>query len=246
MRWWRFLPALAITFVLVFGAGIAAAQSGPADIRVDESKTQGSGFQSLKDFSSYGVSLGGMKIFGGSLGKKAVIRPILQGVFRYRFSDNWIGIAEGGFGWNAFNTGQDTVLTFTMGTLGAGRRISQFGGMDVHLTGGVGFYRWNYKVNGFSVRDHQTYRYYRGMDPGGYLGLEAERRFARHVTLTGALQQHNVFSSDTSKYKSLFDRNYPYLSARLGMNYHFSPAEGILWERKASHKIRLESGREGR
>jgi hypothetical protein len=246
MRWWRLVPGPAALLVVVLGVGPALAQKGPTDIHVDESKNRGPVFQSLKDFSSYGFSLGGMKIFGGPLGSKAVVKPILQGVFRYRFSDDWVGIAEGGFGWNSFKTGQDTVLTFTMGTLGVGRRFAHVADSDIRLTGGIGFYRWNYKFNGFSIRDPQTFRYYRGMNAGGYLGLEGERRFTRHVTLMAAVQQHFVFTSDNTKYKSLFDRNYPYLSLRIGANYHFSPAEGILWERKASKKIRLESGKEGK
>jgi hypothetical protein len=246
MRWWSAVPWPAFVLAAVLGAGPALAQGNPADLRVDETKNRGQVFQSLKDFSSYGVALGGMRVFGGPLGSKAQVKPMLQGVFRYRFSDDWVGVGEFGFGWNSFKDKADTVLTFTMGTLGVARRFTEFGGNDVRLGLGLGVYRWNYKWHGKTIQDNQTWRDQRGMAPGGYLGVEGERRLSRHMTFILSAQQHFVFLSDSKKFVSLFDRNYPFLGFRIGVNYHFSPAEGILWERKTSRKIRLESGKEGK
>ena len=40
--------------------------------------------------------------------KDAFVRPSMQGVFRYRFNDNWVGVGEFGFGWNAYKDKGDT------------------------------------------------------------------------------------------------------------------------------------------
>jgi hypothetical protein len=240
-------------------AGLAWSQgTTPPDLTVDETKHQRPAFPSLKDFGSFGFSAGYMKVFGGDLGKDSRPRPIMQGVFRYRFSDKWIGLGEFGFGWNSFKARGDTVLTFTFGTLGVARRVGVHFSTDFRVMGGAGFYRWNYKYHGGSLRDRfpitlpdgtpsygGSQLFYKGMAPGGYLGLEGERRIARHVTLTGTLQQHHVFTSD-NKFARVFNKDYSFLSFRIGANYHFSPTEGILWERKASNTIRLESGKEGK
>lgn len=212
---------------------------------VDENKPAVA-FQSLRDFSSFGGYLGLMKIFGGDLGENSEAKPVMQGVFRYRFSDNWVGIGDFGFGWNSFKDRGDTVATFNFGTIGVARRFGSFVGFDTRLTGGAGAYRYNYKYRGKSLRDPDTQRFYRGISLGGYLGAEAERRISRHVTLVGSLQQHMVFSADKKLFHSVFDENYPFASFRIGANYHFSPYEGILWEKKRGGKIVLESGRDGK
>jgi hypothetical protein len=203
-------------------------------------------FQSLSEFGSYGASGGLMKVMGGDLGPDSRLRPVMQGVFRYRFSERWVGTTEFGFGWNAFKDQGDSVLTFHFGTLGAARKISERFGMEVRAGAGAGFYRWNYKFKGKSLRDPETQRFYRGIAPGGYLALEGERRLTRHVTLLTVLQGHYVATSDSELFRSRFDRNHAIVSWRLGANYHFSPYEGILWERKGPKKIRLESGKEGK
>ena len=47
----------------------------------------------------------------------------------------------------------DTVLAVTSGTLGLLRHISGAFNLDWKLGGGAGFYRWNYKIKGKTVRD---------------------------------------------------------------------------------------------
>jgi hypothetical protein len=233
------------------------AQEQPGDIRVNETgKPRVSEFPSLTRFSSYGFSSGIFKVFGGDLGKNTEVKPVLQAIFRYRFSDKWIGTSEFAFGWNSFQGGGDTVLTFTVGTLGAARTFGSVLGADLRATGGIGVYRWNYKFDGQSLRDRDrdlgpgviargTQAFYRGASPGGYLGLESEYRLTRHVTALGLLQQHYVLTADKKKFHSLFNKNHAILSLRLGVTYHFSPDEGILWEGKKVKKIRLQSGKEG-
>jgi hypothetical protein len=236
----------------------ARAQVQPGDIVVNEvRKPRAAEFPSLARFSSYGFTTGVTKVFGGELGKNTQAKPILQTVFRYRFNDIWTGTGEFAFGWNSFKDRGDTVLTFAYGTLGAARRIGSAFGADMRATGGLGFYRWNYKYKGQSLRDSDrllpdgviqpgTQRFFRGISPGGYLGLESEYRLTRHVTLLGLLQQHYVLTADKNKFNSVFDENHALVSLRFGVTYHFSPDEGILWEGKTLKKIRLESGKEGR
>lgn len=261
MRWsWGRAVAMAMVAAAVSLVPARAQEQKQVDLVITGDQAQKKTvFQSLSQFSSYGATGGLMKVFGGDLGKDAQIRPVMQGVLRYRFSEIWVGTGEFGFGWNSFKDQGDTVLTFNFGTLGAARRIAQRYGLDVRAAAGAGFYRWNYKHKGKSLRDSHivndpfegptdlgTQRFYRGIAPGGYLGLEAERRLTRHVTLITLLQAHYVLTADRDLYRYLFDSNHALLSWRLGANYHFSPYEGILWERKGQKKIRLESGRETR
>ncbi|MFN8549672.1 MAG: hypothetical protein U0527_17310 [Candidatus Eisenbacteria bacterium] len=225
------------------------AQDSPTvatDIAVREDKVEAKkAFGSLNGFSSYGATLGGMRVFGGDLAKGAQVRPLLQAAFRYRFTDRWIATGEFGMGWNSFADRGDTVATFNFGSIGALRQVGLVKGAIWRAGGGVGMYRWNYKISGKSVRDPITQRFYRGFVPGLFLGTELERRATRHVTVTAALQQHYVFTG-ANRFESLYDSNHSFVGLRFGVHYHFSPYEGILWERKESKKIRLTSGQAGK
>jgi hypothetical protein len=202
--------------------------------------------QSLKSFGSFGVNGGGMLfILDKDARNKAEIRPSLQSSFRYRFSEELVGVAEFGFGWNAYKDRGDTVLAVTSGTLGLYKHVSNAIGLDWKLGGGAGIYRWNYKFNGHSLRDPQTDLFYRGLDPGLFVGFEAEHRLAAHVTLLATGQTHYIFSGNKSDFPTAFGGNDAFVSMRVGVNYHFSPYEGILWERKIDRKIRLTSGKAG-
>jgi hypothetical protein len=264
MRWMSVFPWVAVAFAAAVTVGPARPQTPPesggtsveapateeapaatpADIRVDENKGA-SLLPSLRDFSSYGASFGIMKFMGGDLGADSRMRPVMQGVFRYHFNENWVGVGEFGFGWNSFKDRGDTVVTFTYGTLGAARHLVTALKSDIRATAGAGMYRWNYKYHGRSLYDQQTWRAYRGFVPGGFVGAEGEHRLTRHVTLTAAAQEHYVFTQ-ASRYASSFDSNHSLFTLRAGVNYHFSPQEGILWERHENRTIRLTSGKEGK
>ncbi len=255
MRWsnaFRVVAALAIPILL---AGPARSQQLPPDITVNEETKPKTVFQSLRDFTSYGASMGFMKVEGGDLGKNGHMRPLLQGVFRYRASDKWIAVGEAGYGWNSETGPGDQVVTFTFGTAGVARRFAQIYGLDLRASLGAGFYRWDFKNKGKSLLDSYvdakgdtlgTQIPYRGISPGGYIGMEAERRIAQHVTVVALLQQHYIFTKDSTHYTQQFNMNHGFLGFRIGVNYHFSPEEGVLWERKVSKTIRLESGKEGK
>ncbi|MCA9727010.1 MAG: hypothetical protein KC729_04950 [Candidatus Eisenbacteria bacterium] len=231
--------------VLLFLAGLprfAPAQSSPSDIFVNEDAEEEEVFEPLRGFTGYGMTMGVIRLHGGEVTKGAKVRPVLQGDFRYRFSDRWIGKGEFGFGWNGFDARADTVLAVTYGTLGALREFRDVVGLTLRAGVGLGMYRWNYKNGGKSVRDPVTQRFYRGFVPGGYVGLEGEHRLTRHVTYTLAFQEH-VIMTGADRYQSLFNEDIAAWTARLGVHYHFSPYEGIIWERKVNRKISLTSGR---
>jgi len=230
----------------------------PTDLRVDETKQGTSAFQALRDFGSFGPAFGLTKLWGGDLGSESKVRPVWQGVFRYRFNDDWVGVGEFGFTWSSFEAREDTVLTVAFGTLGVARKFLRAWQSDLRWLAGGGMYRWKYRWHGDIMRDRfrdpaypdsvvyaGSMRYYQGFVPGLYVGVEGERRLTRHVTLTANVQQHYMFIGD-DKFEQFFDSNYGSLGFRMGLNYHFSPEEGILWERKQRNVIRLESGQESK
>lgn len=240
---WAAQFRLLVLGIATLVAGSAFAQSSPSDIFVNE---EAAGeqviYQSLRGFTGYGVKGGLMRFYGADVAENAQVRPILQGDFRYRFSDAWIGKGEFGFGWNSFDARQDTVLAVTFGTLGIERQFQEWMGLTMRTGGGLGMYRWNYKDKGKSVRDPITQQFYRGFVPGLYLGVEGEKRISQHATFSLGLQNHYIMTSD-DKFEVLFDQNVSALSLRAGLHYHFSPYEGIFWERQEKKVIRLTSGK---
>ena len=241
-----------VAVVLGFGwMGAAAAQETPpsqppvGDV-APEAPAPRPVLQSLAAFGSFGVNAGFMRFIADSdASKDAILRPSTQAIFRYRFNDRWVGVSEIGFGWNAYRDRGDTVLTVFSGTLGAYRHLSQALDLDWKVGGGIGFYRWNYKFHGKSIRDPKTELFYRSVDPGVFTAVEAEKRLSPHVTLIGTAQLHYIFSANTADFPTAFGGNDSYMALRFGANYHFSPYEGILWEKKVKRTIRLTSGKAG-
>ena len=241
---WTGRVVLWVLLALVAVASVQA-QSRPSDIFVSEDEGGGQEvFESLDGFTGYGADLGVLRFYGGDAVDGAKLRFLLQGNFRYRFNEHWVGVGDFGFGWNSFEARGDTVLTVNFGNVSILRQFSGFKGFDWRVGGGLGFYRWNYKFHGKSIRDGVSQQFYRGFDPGVVLDLEAERRISQHVTLTGAVQHHYIFSGD-SKFDLLFDENLKAMAFRLGVHYHFSPYEGILWEPEEDQGLTLGSGQAG-
>lgn len=237
------------------GAGIAKAQEPPSTPPpnlaepTEQAAAQRSVFQSLKDFGSFGVGAGIMSWVGDEdASTDALIRPALDAVFRYRFSEKWVGVGEMGFGWNAYKDRGDTVMSAYSFTLGAFRHVGRPLGLDLRLGGGGGLYSWRYKDTATIadvVEDPVTDQPYKGTDPGLFAGLEAEHRLTTHVTLMGQGLMHYIFSSNEEDFPTRFGGNDAMLQVRFGVNYHFSPYEGILWERKTKRVIKLQSGKAG-
>lgn len=226
----------------------APSQAPPPELpsTAGDTSTAGQVLQSLRDFGAFGASAGGMLFLADDdASRGAKIRPSLQGVFRYRFGDDWVGVGEFGFGWNAYEGKGDTVLTVTSGTLGVYRRVMDLVGLDLRAGAGAGFYRWNYKFEGKSIRDARTQLPLRAISPGVFGALELERRLTPHVTVLVTGQTHYLLSSNEEDFPSYLGGNDAFVTARFGVNYHFSPYQGILWQRKETRVIRLESGQAG-
>lgn len=231
---------------VVWGTALAQEPSVPADPTTDDGSTPKRVFQSLRQFGSFGVQVGGMRFLADSdASDGALVRPSLQGVFRYRFNENWVGVGEFGFGWGAFKDRGDTVLAVTSGTIGAYRHLSSVLDFDTKIGAGLGVYRWNYKIKGKSVRDPESQLHLKDTNLGLFTGVEFERRISKHTTFLFTNQFHFLFSSNKDEFPALLGGSDAFYSFRFGVNYHFSPYEGILWERETKRVIRLESGKAG-
>lgn len=243
LHWARWAGWMTVVVLLALAtAPPATGQSRPSDIFVaEEEAEEGESLESLIGFTAYGAGLGGLRFYGSDAVDGAKARFLLQGNYRYAFDENWVGAGNFGFGWNAFEARGDTVLTVNFGSISILREFSGFQGLDWRAGGGLGLYRWNYKFDGKSLRDPVSQQFYKGFVPGVVLDLEAERRITQHVTLTAAAQNHYIFSGD-EKFETLFDENLSALAFRLGVHYHFSPYEGILWEPEEDQGLTLDSG----
>ena len=240
-------PVVVAVWCLV-GAAEAVAQerSVPSEPVAEEASTPTKVFQSLRTFGSFGANLGWMRFLSDEdASGGALVRPSMQAAFRYRFSEAWVGVGEFGFGYNAYEDKGDTVLTVTSGTLGLYRHLSNALNFDWKLGFGAGYYAWNYKFKGESVRDPESQLRLRGSAPGFFTGLEVERRITKHVTFLMTNQYHFLFSANEDDFPTLLGGNDSFFAMRFGVNYHFSPTEGILWEREQRRVIRLESGKAG-
>ncbi|MDM7916276.1 MAG: hypothetical protein ACE15D_09335 [Candidatus Eisenbacteria bacterium] len=243
------VPLVAVMGLAGAGGAVAQDESSPSPPTApleEPASAPKQVYQSLRDFGSFGASVGAMRfIADDDASKNALVRPSMQGTFRYRFNENWVGVGEFGFGWGAFQDRGDTVLAVTSGTIGLYRHVSDALGADWKLGAGGGFYRWNFKFDGKSIRDPKTNLFYRAIDPGAFVGLETEKRLTPHVTVLMTSQLHYLFSGNEHDFPTALGGNDAFVVLRAGVNYHFSPYEGILWERKTKRVIRLESGKSG-
>jgi hypothetical protein len=180
--------------------------------------------------ASFGASLGYMKwIFDVDVADEARAKPIVQGVFRYRFSRNWILVGESGFGWNDYPEPEDAVAVVLPTTVGVLRRVGDPLGVALYGGVGAGIYYWDHKVKGKSFRDPWTENFQKGFEPGLFVTLEGERQVARQLTLTLTAQNHYMKSIHKDELPAAFGEDDDFLSVRLGLNFHWSPARGIIW-----------------
>jgi opacity protein-like surface antigen len=186
--------------------------------------------RSLDGFASFGGSVGFMKwLFDVDVAEQARVRPILQGVFRYRFNRDWVLVGESGFGWNDYPEPKNAVTVVFPTTFGLLRRITDLGGVAWYGSFGAGIYFWDHKQRGKTFRDPWTDNFQKGFEPGFYLGVEGEYQFARQMTVTLTFQNHYMFSTHKDELPAAFGDDDDFLSLRLGVHFHWSPERGIIW-----------------
>jgi hypothetical protein len=184
---------------------------------------------SLNKFASFGASMGFMKwVFDVDVAEGARVKPMLKGVFRYRFNQTWVLVGESGFGWNDYEEPENTVSTVFPTTMSLYRRIREPFGVALYLGAGPGVYFWDHKRKGKTFRDPWTDNFQKGWEPGLALTLEAERQFWPQITLTLTVQNHYLFSTGKDDLPAAFGDDDDFLDARLGVNFHWSPTQGII------------------
>lgn len=184
---------------------------------------------SLDGFASFGGSLGFMKwIFDVDVADGSQVKPMLQGVFRYRFSRNYVLVAESGFGWNDYENPKDSVTTVFPTTFGLLRRVREPLGVAIYLGGGAGFYYWDHKDKGKTFRDPWTEYKQKGFEPGLFLTLEGERQISRQITMTLTVQNHYMISIHGDELPAAFGEDDDFVSFRIGVHFHWSPTRGII------------------
>jgi hypothetical protein len=183
----------------------------------------------LDGFASFGGSVGLMKwMFDVDVSDESRARPMLQGVFRYRINRNWVVAGEAGFGWNDYPEPKDAVTVVFPATFSVQRRVWEPMGVALYAGGGGGIYFWEHKVKGKTFRDPWTENFQKGFEPGLFLTLEGEKQISRQITLTLTLQNHYMFSTHGDELPAAFGEDDDFISARLGVHFHWSPTRGII------------------
>ncbi|MFH1144573.1 MAG: hypothetical protein V1774_08535 [Candidatus Eisenbacteria bacterium] len=162
-------------------------------------------------------------------GQAAQVRPIGKAVFRYRFSTNWLAALEAGYGWNGYAESGDRTLIVIPLTLGMERRLGDMWGLTMSGAGGAGIYVWGLRQDGQFLRDPETTKTIQAVDPGLYAGGTGEFHLSNHVTSTVHWNFHYIFSTHKSDYPTMLGENDLFTELRIGVNYYFSPYEGLVW-----------------
>jgi hypothetical protein len=198
----------------------------------------------LNGMGSFGISLGGMnwladadaRTFDGDAhGEGGTAQPRLIGkaVFRYRLNTNWLIALESGFGWNSYPDSDDLVLWVIPTTVGLERRFRDISGFTTSFLFGAGVYVWGQRRHGEFLLDAVTQRDYHAADPGLFGGLVAETHIAAHVTFTGMVAAHYIYSAHKDDFKDRLGGDDVFAEMRLGVNYYFSPYEGLISGRES-------------
>ena len=191
----------------------------------------------LNGLASFGAGGGLMRWVADSdaakyNGNAAQIRPIGKAVFRYRFNTTWLGTVEAGYGWNGYpNTGDATLVVIPL-TLGVERRVGNLSSITTSLAGGAGMYIWGFRQGGQFLRDPVTSERLQATSPGAYLGGTGEFHVSTHVTSTIHLNVHYILSTGAieDRYPTAFGGDDVFIELRMGLNYYFSPYQGLIWE----------------
>lgn len=194
-----------------------------------------------------GAELNGLGSFGASLGlfrwwdkndgqgaaefegQAATIRPTGKAVFRYRVNTDWLVSVETGFGWNGYPESNDVTTYVIPITVGLERRLTDLWGTTVSAAFGGGPYVWGRWEQGKTMLDPVTSRPLHAVDPGVYGGLGAEFHVSEHVTCAGAFTINTILSTHGDDFQGMLDGTKLYSDLRFGVNYYFSPYEGLIW-----------------
>lgn len=189
--------------------------------------------------ASFGISLGAMRwLADGDAadypgddhgpGGAAQIRPAGRAAFRYRFNRTWTMSVESGFGWNGYPEADNLVLWAIPLTLGAERRVGEMMGATTSLCFGGGIYVWGVRRSGEFLIDAKTQKDYHAGDPGLYLGLMGEFPISPVLTTIVQTTGNFIYSSHADDFEDRFGGSDFYMDLRIGLNYYFSPHEGLV------------------
>ena len=194
-----------------------------------------------------GAELNGLASFGASLGlfrwwdkndgmgaaefegQAADIRPTGKAVFHYRVNTDWMVSVETGFGWNGYAESNDVTTYVIPITVGMERRLTDLWGMTTSVTFGGGPYIWGRWERGLYMLDPVTSRPLHAVDPGVYGGLAGEFHVSEHVTCAANFTLNSIFSTHGDNFKGMLGGTKLYSDLRFGVNYYFSPYEGLIW-----------------
>lgn len=184
--------------------------------------------------ASFGVSMGAMRWLADKGAREwqehpAQVRPIGKAVFRYRMNSTWLMSVETGFGWNSYAESDDLVTWVIPTTIGLERRFGELWGATTYFDFGAGFYVWAQRRGGHFIKDPVTNKDLHGIDPGVYAGVSGETHLTGHVTLTVHSTLHFMYETNSDDFPSGFGGNDLFIDLRAGLNYYFSPYEGLIW-----------------
>ena len=179
-----------------------------------------------------GASGGGMIFTTGEDFSTGSLRPIGQVVFKYNFTQNWSGVLESGFGWNAYPTADpnlDDTLAVVIPTTVGGQYRFQF--QESHfwpqVGAGLGLYSLGIKDTFRTWAETAAGERYTWTRPGAYAKLGGEYIFDNAAAINVDLLWHAVLSKDTNRYPDKWgNQNTSFFQFRVGANYYFSLGGG--------------------
>ncbi len=189
----------------------------------------------LNGLASFGASAGIMRWFADKdaakyNGHAAQMRPIGKAVFKYRVNPTWGVSVETGFGWNSYGGSGDLVTWVIPNTIGLERHIGEAWGASTSLNFGAGAYVWGRILDGDFMRDPESWKVLHAVEPGVYVGTGGEFHASDHVTCSIQTTLHFMLSLHKNDFPAELGGNDLFGDVRFGVNYYFSPYEGLIWK----------------
>jgi outer membrane protein W len=164
------------------------------------------------------------------------ISPRLTGdlVFSYVWSDHITFDLTTGWSWSRIKSdapgANDSFYVATSVPIVLGARFLARDNQPwrPYLGVGGGVYWWSVLTQQLGPAvDPSTFARFRRAVPGVYGTAGVEKRFSKHMTGSGDLVYHYMFSKDEQRWPSGFNGNKSYMELRLGLNFFFSVSERI-------------------